>query len=384
MDTPKKMFARDKVIFGLVLFTLWVPFIQREMHWVSEQPLKGAAVQVDLPEFHFLDWFSGTYQESMSHYVNHHFGFRNTLVRLHNQLQYTFFKEVRAQGVMLGQDDYLYEEHYILSYLGLNYVGEEKVESDVMKLRKVVDTLQQLNTSLIFILAPGKGYFFPEYFPDKYQKIKKQEGNYEAYTNAFKARGIPYVDFNDWFIQMKKTALYPLYGKGGIHWSTYGATLAVDSLIRFVQYRKSCRLNHLQIDSVIVEENNSDDDNDIALALNLFSPLSTYPMGYPQFRFARYDDAVKPQMICVADSYSWFLLHSGVTKEVFSNGKIWYYNKIVQPIEGPSPTKILELNMQEEIEKQDFVLVLITEANLSRFAFGFIDQLYDLYYSHSD
>ncbi len=384
MNNLKKTFRFDKMVFAFVLLALWIPSIQKETQWVEEKPLKGAITQLDFPDFYFFDWFSGTYQEAMNRYVDHNLGFRNTFVRLHNQILYTFFNEVRAQGVVLGQEEYLYEENYILSYLGLNHVGEEKIKADVTKLRRVVDTLHQLNTSLIFALAPGKGYFFPEYFPYQYQNIKKQIGNYETYTDAFKQQGIPYIDFNSWFVQMKKTSPYPLYGQGGIHWSTYGASLATDSLIRFIEDVRPCRLNHLKTGTIIVEENNSEDDNDIGLALNLFSTLTTYPMAYPQFHFEKDKEAVKPKMICVSDSYSWFLLHSGFMKEVFEGGKFWYYNEIIQPSEGLISTKVSELSLQEEIEKQDVVLILITETNLSRFTFGFIDQLYDLYYPNSE
>ena len=112
----------------------------------------------------------------------------------------------------------------------------------------ISDTLQKLNKQLLFVFAPGKASFYPEYIPDKYL-TQKGITNYQIFLEGIKQRGINHIDFKKWFSDNKYKSKYPLYPQHGVHWSTYGTALVTDSLIKKIEelrhdYVKKCIFHH--------------------------------------------------------------------------------------------------------------------------------------------
>ena len=94
------------------------------------------------------------------------FGFRSTFIRLHNQLKYWIYNEFSANGVVIGKDRYMYEESYIKTYYGLDFKGNDTLLVMAEKLKRLQNILHKQNKLLLVVLAPGKGYFYPEYIPN--------------------------------------------------------------------------------------------------------------------------------------------------------------------------------------------------------------------------
>ena len=76
------------------------------------------------PVFTKENWFNGKYQDTSSKYINDNFGFRNDFIRINNQRVFMLYNEARANGVIIGKDNYLYEYGYIVAALGNDYVGQ--------------------------------------------------------------------------------------------------------------------------------------------------------------------------------------------------------------------------------------------------------------------
>src|SRR5690554_2202053 len=91
------------------------------------KPLKGAVEKSELPELNCNTWFDGSFQESLEKFVNDNIGFRPWFVRIHNQIQYSFFDKAHAHGVINGKDNYLYELNYIKAYNGQDFLGHTKI-----------------------------------------------------------------------------------------------------------------------------------------------------------------------------------------------------------------------------------------------------------------
>ena len=68
----------------------------------------------------------------------------------------------------------------------------------------------------------------------------------------------------------------------------------------------------------------------------------------------------------------------GVPRDVFNRGQFWFYNRKIFE-EGKSPRMVNDINVLREVEKHNLILLIATDATLYKFAFGFIDQLYELY-----
>ena len=76
----------------------------------------------------------------------------------------------------------------------------------------------------------------------------------------------------------------------------------------------------------------------------------------------------------VADSFYWGMYNSGFAKKLFGDGEFWYYNKSIYP--GNIPVDSIDLN--KKIDEHELIILMSTDANLPKFAYGFIEQTYEL------
>ena len=368
-------------LFSGILLLLLLPLLQESLTIFQLEPLKGAIETVEKPVYSFETWKNGDFQKNYEKYVNNNFGFKSIFIRLNNQQAYSFYNQAKANGVVIGKENYLFEKNYIKAYLGTDYIGEKAIQNQVTKLRKIQDTLQKLNKDILMVFAPGKGTFYPEFLPDYCAKQKREKTNYSAYLKTMKSQKINFIDFNDWFLKMKSTTKYPLYGKGGIHWSKYGEFLAADSLIEVIGKMRNTKMTQLVLDKIEVKVINEQGDYDIGEGMNLFFRMKTFPMAYPTFHFEKPKNKEKaPKVLVVSDSYFWGMFNAGISREVFDNGQFWFYNQEIYPDTFESPKNVGDIDIQTEVEKNEVVILLCTDANLYKFAFGFIDQLYAKYY----
>lgn len=347
---------------------------------LPEMKLNGSFERQKNPTFNLNKWFSGEYQQQKEKYLNENFGFRNMLVRVNNQIDFYLYRSTNAYDVIIGKEDYLFEEKYILGYLGRDCIGRDRINNKAYKIKKVQDTLAKLNIDLFIVLAAGKGSFYSEYIPDRYFKEEKETTNYQLWSKELISHNISFLDFNKWFLEMKDTSRYRLFPKGGIHWSKYGELLAADSIIKFVDKKLSQPMVQINFDTIILTKKMWDTDDDIEKGMNLLVDLPDLEMAYAQFKFVRSDSGVSPKLLSIADSYYWGMFNFGLSREVFNNGEFWFYNNQIYPEVNGTPKFVKDINFQQEIEKNKLIMLMSTEANFSNFPFGFIDKAYDIYY----
>ena len=372
----KKEHIIKTLLFGAIVLLLWIPMIQQNILFYEERPLKGAIVAKEKPQLTINNWFSGKYQDSLNSFLNQHFGFRNTLVRLNNQKIYNLYNIAKANGVIIGKENYLYEENYIKAYLGTDFIGEKQIISHVEKLKVVQDSLKKLNKDIIFILAPGKGSFFSEYIPDNYLSQKQDSTNYSYLLKHFKVNGINHIDFNKWFRDNKGKKPYPLYAKAGIHWSKYSELIVADSILSYIENLRKTKLPDIIIDSTYLSDKNLYEDYDIGDGMNLLFDLPTYPMAYSSFHYNKANADTSLNLLVVADSYYWGIYNYGIPNTVFKHNTFWYYNKEIYHADG-TVKSIYEVDLEQEINKTDVILLLFTDANLHNFDYGFTNNLYN-------
>lgn len=365
------------ILFYFLVIVMSVPLIQHLTHFSNEKVLRGAVVEPVQPLLSSETWFNGTYQDSLNSYLNETFGFRPEFVRLHNQVKYSLYNRAQAQGVIIGKDWYLYEYNYIRAYYGVDFVGDSIIQEKVRKIKFLQDTLGKLNKQLVIVMAPGKGSYLPEFIPDSSRR-EKGTTNYERYVHFMRSEKVNYVDFNRWFRKMKGTTRYPLYAKGGIHWSKYGEILAADSLIKVLEKRGGYDLPELVIDGYETSQMNKDGDYDIGEGMNLIWQTPTFPMTYPKHHFEGLEKN-KNSGLVVADSYYWGMFNFGFSDNIFKNGQFWFYNEAVYPDSFTNPVFASDLDIRKEVEKNDYIILMSTDANLYKFAFGFVDRLYQSY-----
>jgi len=365
-------------LFILLLLMMILPFIQQAFDVPKIRPLKGAIVVPQKPKWSFPNFLESSFQDSLNSFVEHHIGYRAHLVRLYNQLQYSLFDTVNAQGVIVGKEGYLFEMNYIKAMYGLDYVGDEKAKADIEKTLVVNDWLNENGKQLIVVLAPGKGSYFPEYIPDDLRPDSIGKQNYTVYYKALREAQIDVIGGNDWFDAMKDSSRYALFPKAGIHWSYYGLGLVFDSVFKLIE-------NHFQTDFIDFELGNIEltnklrsPDRDLWEGMNIIFPPNDYAMPYPKFQFEVKNKSEMPSVITVADSYYWQWFGGGYTLRSFRENSFWYYNKQIFFPDNTPPKDRSQVDLFDYITDNDVILIIQTDANMNRFGFGFIDDLYEL------
>ena len=366
---------RTFILLGFLTFLI-LPAIQKHFVFVDVEPLAGAIVPPEKGTLSLKNWVNGDYQKQTEKFIDESFGFRNLFIRTNNQLAFTLFNKAKANGVLIGKNKYLYEVSYLKAYNGWDYVGEKAIKSRVEKLRYLQDTLQKLNKQLIVVFAAGKGSFYPEFFPKEYQ-TKPGKTNYKSYVNACKKLGVNHIDFNAYFVSQKHKSKYPLYPKYGIHWSTYGMGLVADSIIRYIEKKRTIRIPHLYWNKVNLEDA-KESDYDIGYGMNLLHKMTDNQMAYPVFQYENDSLKTKPRSLVISDSFFWGMFNFGIST-VFTDNQFWYYNEDVYPDSYQTPLKTKEVNLKKCIATKDVIIIMATEANLPKLGWGFIERMYESY-----
>lgn len=364
-----------KFLLAIVLGVLLLPFIQQHLKLVETDPLEGAITPAEPVWFSVKGWLSGKYQQGYETWFNENFGFRPDLVRFHNQLAYDLYHQAKANGIVFGKDGYLYELNYIRALTAEDYVGYAKLDSMTDKLKTIQDSLEKSGTTLLICLAPGKASFYPEYIPDEYGKGADTTNN-SVFSQMLIDKNINCIDYNSWFKQMKGKTPYLLYPKTGVHWSRYGSTLAIDSLIRYVEHKRHVDLPSMIMDSVVVSDSLRAPDEDIARGMNLLFRPKGLPMGYPEYHFEDTTGKAHLSMMTISDSFFWSMYDIGLAPKAFSRISFYYYYKDVYRTGEEMQKADVETSMSD-MKHHDVVVLMATECTVWGIGWGFINDAFN-------
>lgn len=364
----------DIGLFLLILLFLAFPLLQGKLHLKKwEKSLKGAFTSQPDTTFNWKDWFDEGFQKQKERFITQHFGFRSYYVMLNNQIDYTFFKKINADHVVMGKAGVFFEDSYINAYYGKNFTGEKNLEALASKLKKAQDILKSNGIDLEIIFLPGKATFFSEFIPDNY-KTPSLKSNYSVLTEKSKKANLNFIDFNQWFLQMKRSTVYDLYPSGGIHWSNYGALLAFDSLRKAVERNCAVVMREFIVTNVNVTTDLQSPDNDIAEALNLWRDIKPLSMPYAEYIWNERPGEIKPKALFVGDSYFWNWYYQGLVNNCFSDAQFWYYNQTAYP-EDLKNRDVKKIPFKEAVSANKVVVLMATESNIHDIGWGFADEV---------
>ena len=374
---------KQKIKKGLWVFVfiiLLLPFIQQCIPVITSGRLYGDYTNAPDVEFSWKNWFNGNYQKGKTDFCNDHVGFRPDLLRLYDQIDFSFFDKCHAAWTILGKDHYLFQKPYIEAYYGKDFVGYQAALERAVKLKAIQDTLSRMGKSLILVYAASKATFYPEYFPENWKHEKRGITNFETYRHIADSLGINQIDMDTWFVSMKNKTTEPLFSKQGIHWTVYGAILAGDSLIKYVNRHRNTCIPHPLWSGMEQTTQLRGGDDDVAIGLNLIFPVATETLGYPVMRHA--PDSMKERLkaIYIGDSYALKLVTCGIIPEISTQCEYWGYFRDMSDIHNDKYTVIKDYDWVSAIDKTDCVMLVYTSFNLNDLGNGFIESAYNHYY----
>lgn len=362
---------------AFIMTIMVIPFLQEFLGVFKPMELKGITEKADEPFFNLTNWFNSSFQTAYEKYVEENIGFRPAFIRIYNQVNFTLFNTSESPGVVIGKENYLYLKSYTDSYNGKNYIGNAKVEWNVLCLKLLQEKLKEKNKDLIVVLAPGKATYYNEFIPDAIAK-PIQISNFNAYKNAFYKSGINMIDMNTWFKSMKASAQIKLYPKYGVHWSYYGSFLASDSLSRFIEKLHNCNLPYASISEITYSDSLRNPDYDIGELLNIYTELKD-TMPYPTIKYTGDASTSKPSCLIISDSYTWHWYEQKYLDSTFNKWSFWFYNNTMYPESFSVSTKTDQINYMESLLKYDLIILMATEATLDLFPYKITERTEPFY-----
>ena len=368
----------------LVIGIMFIPLLQRYVFYFKEKLLLGASIPADDTILTLNSWLSGRYQMRTEDFLNEKFGFRSFFVRINNQKRFSLFGKTSANDVIIGKQKVLYQRMYYDAFIGTDHKDEAIIAEQVRRYKYVQDVLQTQNKHLLFIIAPGKVSFFPEYIPDELSLQRVNPSNYEVVVNELQKNDVNYIDFRDYFIRIKDQASYPLFPRSGTHWSGYAATIVMDSLVKYIEHVMQQDIPDFELKpGTITNKDMRWTDSDIGDAMNLLVPIKNWDMYYPEINFIDQPEKKKPELLLIGDSFSQslFKFYPYFDHLFGSQSVFWGYNRIIAWPDSLEKKyiNVKTLNLEDEIRKREFIVIVSTEQNLGTFSFDFADECYELF-----
>ncbi len=379
------MAAKTKIItpkIWIAFFALAFPMLYSYVKKDDKPNLVGIVISDKKPEFNSENWLSGSYQKEMDDYNDDHWSLKEISVRLNNQFYYKAFRQIRVNGFVLGKEDYIFSESYIFSAFGDDFIGEQKIMSQMQKAKVVQDSLKRHGVDLLFVFAPGKGEYCSEFVEDKYKHPLKNT-NHAEFVKQCKNNGVNYLDLYIYFNLLKPNTKYPLFPKFGHHWSYYGEVLASDTIIRHIEALHGKRMAEIAWEKIDVVDTARSRDADALKSMNLYTnPDQNMKLAYPEVLFEGDSTLNTMRVLTISDSYWYGPVYMGIGQNCFAGGQFWYYFNKVIPSPNGVKTEVWELNLKQELEQNNNVIMLLySDGNLPSFGNSFIQDAYEMYTS---
>lgn len=77
----------------------------------------------DLEKFSLSSWTTANFQDEVQKGIEDHVGFRNSLIRLRNQYDYSFFGRTNNSRFLFGHKNIVFDQDDILEYTGNLFIG---------------------------------------------------------------------------------------------------------------------------------------------------------------------------------------------------------------------------------------------------------------------
>lgn len=368
-----------RLLYISFVILLIIPTVQWKYQFVNMPPLNGSFELNPKPYFSINAFKEGKYQSMLDNHLTDSIGFRNYLLRLNNQINYSFFNEINSSGVIQGENDMLIPKTYIESYLGLDFLGVDQLALLSDKIKIAQDYLAAEGIHFMLMIAPGKASIFPENIPDKFLKKKSDNDNYTILTKSLNESGVNYLDLRKYLNTLKGKTESQVFPNHSVHWSGNTVTYIADTLTNYIAKKFNLRMPIIYRDNGYYTLNEYRyTDYDIGESMNLLFHVAEDSLYYPTLKFYATPQQ-KPTLLACGDSF--FQSLKGfypILDSCFSNkSKFYYYNEFV---DWPwkyynQELEVLMLDIGIELSKTNIVILEMTDENIKKRGYGFIDDI---------
>jgi hypothetical protein len=373
MKRSRRRSRIQSALIGLGAIALFVPGLLTNVfgdgvgNWDPTSPA---------PRLELADWFGGDFQMDADAWFRERFGLRFLFVRLDNQLRWSFFSEMRGEGLVelvMGQDGHLIQWLYIDRYCGLIETADaERLSELATDLRRLQDALAARGIAFIFVISPNKVSVLPESMPDDGCPPHALHGpEYALAMPIIREAGIHHVD--NFVAARRALGLHPeagLFPRGASHWNRLAAFYGAEAILEKIDELVEQDVPGIRLDSYVVHNRPEGDDLDLARNMNLLWIEDDYVTAEP--KISSMGEIERPLRVVVVGG-SFMMLPLEIIAKTRNFEQIdyyfYYYQAFVDYLKGTYHTvrRAVDtdaIDWQGDIFQAD---VIILEANMADF-----------------
>lgn len=155
-------------------------------------------------------------------YFEKHFAFRKELVTASAIVQSNVFHVSADDGVISGDDGWLYYMDSLDDYAGSRLMGERELFCVAHSFAMMQEYAKDRGISFLFVPVPNKNTVYGEYMPYYYQYKASEEKNLTGLYKMLDREKVSYVNLMEPFLQTEEM----IYHKRDSHWNNKGAAYA--------------------------------------------------------------------------------------------------------------------------------------------------------------
>jgi hypothetical protein len=316
------------------------------------------------------------YTQNIAKYASYNFGLSNIYVKSSNQIDYSLFNQASRKGIIMGKNNFFFEEKQLQAYYGSDFIGTKTITKQLKELNLLQQKLTADGKLLLIVIAPSKASFYPEFIPSSYG-ISKAETNYKAYLKALKSTPLHYIDFSAYFKNRKTKDKNILYHKTGSMWTTYAALQAADSILKYSSKLQRLDLRNYKINTKVKKTSSLHYfDQDQEEKLNLFVPMANQKLTYPTISYGSSDYKDKISILTIGDDFYKPIYSLGIIKQVAGNERFWLRNEYNYHNDNviKATDYISNKKLYNQIKISDVIILMCSETNLDKLGYGFVQE----------
>lgn len=368
-------------IISFFSFTL-IPHLQNRAFKLNHYRLGGYETKIQFPDFNFLDFLEGKFQEQTAKYISQYIGLRSYFVRTDNQISVSVFGQLSPKTspqVVIGKDKMLFERAYIRE-LNDKYDYDplllEKTAEDLLKLQNY---LNKKDKAFLLLISPSKAELYSENIPKQFIKSKKElPERLNLFRQFLDQRGVNYIDGPKYFANLKQDLKIPLFSHTGTHWTYYPTCLFLSKALQQIEQQIPVKLINLNCGEPKLVSWPIGTDKDLLHLLNVWKTKKYLKnTNYSASSIKEDSDTVRPNVLIVGTSFVWQLLKYIDKYNIFAKRDYFYYFNVNYSKRGSVARGKIDksnLNLKNILENKDVVLIEINEINIDSLGYGFLDE----------
>lgn len=216
--------------FFLILF---LPFIQKRSAFQPYKSLQENRYKKSKPQGNpLLKLFekNSQYKTEYEAYYNDNYGLRDLLIRLKNQIDFSFFN--RSDEVVINSSGWLFDKEYENRYrVEIDRANHQQFQQLFNKINDLNSYYQAQNIELVFVPIPLADQIYPENF-SQLQVKRPSENGYRKFTTFLKNHPeIEVIDIEKLLLEKRYKYSY-LYYQTDIHYNPLGAFLTAKEIVK--------------------------------------------------------------------------------------------------------------------------------------------------------